>query len=192
MPNKIIDKINKHENHKRQVEYIKLDLKDLKLNNLQYENFSKENKDIINYYNQNIDKYMSEETRDISYIIIDKENYSKQFTPSEISIQKYYQENKKLYLEPEKREFIQFNFKSKNEANNFLNKIKILNQDDIIKFANENKIIFTEFKNLSKNEVLEELSNEIFKLNIDEISQVIKSPLAHHIIILQNTIFLKE
>ena len=35
---------------------------------------------------------MSEETRDISYIIIDKENYSEQFTPSEISIQKYHQE----------------------------------------------------------------------------------------------------
>ena len=185
MPNKIIDKINKHENHKRQVEYIKLDLNDLNLNNLQNKNFSKEDKDIINYYNQNIDKYMSEETRDISYIIIDKENYREQFTPSEINIQKYYQENKKLYLDPEKREFIQFNFKSKNEANNFLNKIKILNQDDIIKFANENKIIFTEFIDLSKNEVIEELSNEIFKLNIDEISNVIETPLANHIIILK-------
>ena len=98
------------------------------------------------------------------------------------------EENKKIYLEPEKREFIQFNFKSKNEANNFLNKIKILNQDDIIKFANENKIIFTEFKNLSKHEVLEELSNEIFKLNIGQISNIIETPLANHIIILKKII----
>jgi len=192
MPNKIIEKINKHENHKRQVEYIKLDLNILNVNNIQNKNFSKENKDIISYYNQNIDKYMSEETRDISYIIIDEENYIEQFTPSEISIQKYYQENKKIYLEPEKREFIQFNFKSKNEADDFLNKIKTLNQDDILNFANENKIIFTEFKDLSKNEVLEELSNEIFKLNIGEISNVIETTLANHIIILKKIIPKKQ
>ena len=39
MPNKIIDKINNHENHKRQVEYIKLDLNNLNLNNIQNKNF---------------------------------------------------------------------------------------------------------------------------------------------------------
>ena len=188
MPNKIIDKINKHEDHKRQVKYIKLDLNELNLNNINNNNYSKEDKDLINYYNQNINKYMSEETRDISYIIIDKENYIEQFTPSETNIQKYYYENKNLYVEPEKREFFQFNFKSKNEADSFLDKIKILNQDEIIKFAKENKIFFNEFKNLSKYEVLEELSNEIFKLNIGEISKVIKTPLAHHIVILKNII----
>ena len=188
MPNKIIDKINKHEDHKRQVKYIKLDLNELNLNNINNNNYSKEDKDLINYYNQNINKYMSEETRDISYIIIDKENYIEQLTPSETNIQKYYYENKNLYVEPEKREFFQFNFKSKNEADSFLDKIKILNQDEIIKFAKENKIFFNEFKNLSKYEVLEELSNEIFKLNIGEISKVIKTPLAHHIVILKNII----
>ena len=188
MPNKIIDKINKHEDHKRQVKYIKLDLNELNLNNINNNNYSKEDKDLINYYNQNINKYMSEETRDISYIIIDKENYIEQFTPSETNIQKYYYENKNLYVEPEKREFFQFNFKSKNEADSFLDKIKILNQDEIIKFAKENKIFFNEFKNLSKYEVFEELSNEIFKLNIGEISKVIKTPLAHHIVILKNII----
>ena len=188
MPNKIIDKINKHEDHKRQVKYIKLDLNELNLNNINNNNYSKEDKDLINYYNQNINKYMSEETRDISYIIIDKENYIEQFTPSETNIQKYYYENKNLYVEPEKREFFQFNFKSINEADSFLDKIKILNRDEIIKFAKENKIFFNEFKNLSKYEVLEELSNEIFKLNIGEISKVIKTPLAHHIVILKNII----
>ena len=188
MPNKIIDKINKHEDHKRQVKYIKLDLNELNLNNINNNNYSKEDKDLINYYNQNINKYMSEETRDISYIIIDKENYIEQFTPSETNIQKYYYENKNFYVEPEKREFFQFNFKSKNEADSFLDKIKILNLDEIIKFAKENKIFFNEFKNLSKYEVLEELSNEIFKLNIGEISKVIKTPLAHHIVILKNII----
>jgi len=188
MPNKIIDKINKHENHKRQVKYIKLDLNEINSNNINKNNFSKEDKNLINYYNKNINKYMSEETRDISYIIIDKENYLEQFTPSETNIQKYYYENKHFYTEQEKREFFQFNFKSKNAADLFLDKIKIFNLDEIIKFAKENKIIFNEFKNLSKNEVFEELSNEIFKLNIDEISNVIKTPLAHHVLILKNII----
>ena len=192
LPNKIIDKINKHENHKRQVEYIELDLNELNPNNINNNSFNKEDKDLIDYYNQNINKYMSEETRDISYIIIDKENYIEQFTPSEINIQKHYYENKNLYIEPEKREFLQFNFKSKNEASNFLDKIKILSQDNIIKFANENNIIFNEFINLSKNEILEELSNEIFKLNIGEVSNVIKTPLANHIVILKNIISEKQ
>ena len=95
---KIIDKINKHENHKRQVKYIKLDLNEIDLKNMNNNNYSKEDKDLINFYNQNINNYMSKETRDISYIIIDKENYIEQFTPSKTNIDKYYYENKNLYV----------------------------------------------------------------------------------------------
>ena len=39
---------------------------------------------------------------------------------------------------------------------------------------------------MSSDEVLEELSNEIFKLNVGEISKIIKSPLANHIIVINN------
>ena len=45
-----------------------------------------------------------------------------------------------------------------------------------------------EFKDLGSNEVLEQLSEVIFDLSKDEISKVIKSPLAYHIIILTNII----
>ena len=66
---------------------------------------------------------MSKENRDISYIVINKNSYLDKFMPSENEMINYFDGNKELYTIPEKRSFKQFNFKSKEEAENF--KIKI-------------------------------------------------------------------
>ena len=53
-----------------------------------------------------------------------------------------------------------------------------------LKFANDQDIKFNEFNKLNKNQVLDELSDVIFNLNKDEVSDVISTTLANHIVIL--------
>ena len=181
-PNKINQKINYYNNHIRKIDLINFKLIDYKLESLDLEN----KKEIEDFYKKNIDNYMSNEMRDVSYILIDKSNFEEQFRPNDQEIKNYYSNNKKLFIENEKRDFTQFNFKNKNDALNFKNNTKGLQTKEIIDYANKNKIIYSNFKELSKNEVLEDLSSSIFKLNKDEISDVVETPLAKHIIIINN------
>ena len=186
LSNKLVSKIKSQENQTRQIEYIKIKINELDSDNFKNINVNKESKEVVDYYNLNIKDYMSVEQRDISYILINKKDYLNQLKPSKETISKYYNENKDLYSVPEKRDFIQFNFKSKNDAENFIRNVKGLNKENILKFADKNKIIFNQFNDLSSDEVLEELSNEIFNLNVGEISKIIKSPLANHVIVINN------
>ena len=179
-PNKINQKINYYNNHIRKIDLINFKLIDYKLESLNLQN----KKEIEDFYNKNIDNYMSNEMRDVSYILIDKNNFAEEFRPSDQEITNYYSNNKKLFIENEKRDFTQFNFKNINDALNFKNNTKGLQPKEIINYADKNKIIYSNFKELSRNEVLEDLSSSIFNLNKDEISDVVETPLAKHIIIM--------
>ncbi len=175
--------LNKHDNHTRNIDIIQFNINDYQLPNYDNLNLSTNNEEIINYFEQNINSYMNPEKRDISYILIDKTEFENQFVPSNTDIQKYYNNNNNLFLESEKRNFIQFNFKNIDEANQFRSNISSLNRDEIIKFSNENNIKYNEFNKVASVEVLEELSNVIFSLNKNQISEVITTPLAKHIIL---------
>ena len=73
------------------------------------------------------------------------------FSPSENSIEEYYNNNKKLFINPEERSFKQFNFKSKEEADEFKLSVSGKTNEEIIKYAEKNNIIFNEFKNVDRN-----------------------------------------
>ncbi|MBD1147680.1 peptidyl-prolyl cis-trans isomerase [Pelagibacterales bacterium SAG-MED31] len=195
LPSKFENIINKHSNHSRNLDLIKFKINEYELSNIENYKISLNNSEIIDFFNQNIDAYMNQEKRDISYILIDKSNYSDQFTPSIDQIAKYYNNNKNLFLDPEKRNFIQFNFKSFDEATKFRNNTLSLSYDNIIEYAEKNKIIFNKFTEVAEDEVLEELSEVIFKLNENNISPVVETALAKHVVIVnkiypeqQNTI----
>ena len=80
-----------------------------------------------------------------------------------------------------------FNFKTFDEAKEIKNKIVNINDyNEILVFANNNNIQFNIFLNLSKNEVLDEISESLFQLEINDQSPIIKSTLANHIIVLKN------
>ena len=53
-------------------------------------------------------------------------------------------------------------------------------------------IKFNEFKDVNSNQVLDELSDVIFALNIGQISEIVNTTLAHHIIILDKIDIEKE
>ena len=182
-PNEISNKINLFNNQTRDVSLLKIPYQKIVIPNFK-ENIDINNEDLQIFYNENTNKYMSEEKRDISYVVLNKETYKDNFTPNENEILEYFENNKDIYKIPEQRTFKQFNFKSKNEAENFKLRISGLEEDEILKFANDQDIKFNEFNKLNKNQVLDELSDVIFNLNKDEVSDVISTTLANHIVIL--------
>ncbi len=183
IPIKFESLINRHNNHSRNLNLIKLNINEYELNNSQNLDVTTNNQEIVDYFNQNIDSYMNPEKRDISYILIDKNDFVDQLKPSNSQIEQYYNNNKKLFLQPEKRDFLQFNFKSLDEATEFKNNTTTLDAEEVIKFAEEKNITFNNFSQVAKDEVLEELSEVIFKLQENNMSSVIETTLAKHIVI---------
>ena len=183
IPLKFENLIARHNNHSRNLDLIKLSINEYELNNFQNLDISINNQEIVDYFNQNINSYIDPEKRDISYIMIDKNEYIDQLKPTNAQIEQYYNNNKNLFLETEKRDFLQFNFKSLEEAAGFKNNTVGLNAEEVIKFADENNITFNNFTEVAKDEVLDELSDVIFKLQENSMSSVVETTLAKHIII---------
>ena len=67
------------------------------LNNFQNLDISINNQEIVEYFNQNINSYIDPEKRDISYIMIDKNEYIDQLKPTNAKIEQYYNNNKNLF-----------------------------------------------------------------------------------------------
>ncbi len=183
---------NKFDNQSRDIELLKIPYDEIKLENYSKDQISKDNNELLDYFNNNSAAYMTKEERDISYILISKSDYRNNFSPSENSLNDYYNNNKNLFVNPEERSFKQFNFKSKEEADDFKIKVSGKTNEEIIKYAEENNIIFNDFKNVDKNKVLEQLANAIFELDKGSMSDVVKTTLAYHIIILDEIFPEKE
>jgi len=185
-PNKMEKILDKHNNHIRNINLIQFNIDDFQLPNFNDLDISINNVLISDFFDQNLNSYMVPEKRNMSYIVIDPNNFKDQFTPSDSQIENYYNNNKNIFLEPEKRDFIQFNFKNLESANKFKKNILALNNSEIIEYAKNNNILFNEFSKVSENEVLENLSNAIFNLEKNQVSEVVETALAKHIVVLNN------
>jgi len=183
---------NKYDNQSREIELLKIPYDEIKLENYSKNQISKDNNELLDYFNNNSAAYMTKEERDISYILISKSDYRNNFSPSENSLNDYYNNNKNLFINPEERSFKQFNFKSKEEADDFKIKVSGKTNEEIIKYVEENNIVFNDFKNVDKNKVLEQLANAIFELDKGSMSDVVQTTLAYHIIILDEIFPEKE
>jgi peptidyl-prolyl cis-trans isomerase D len=185
-PDKVQEVLDRHNNHTRNINLIQFNIDDFQLPNFNDLDISINNTSISEFFDQNLNSYMVPEKRSISYIVIDPDKYREQFTPSNSQIENYYNNNKNIFLEPERRDFIQFNFKNLESANEFKSNILALNSSEIIEYANNNNILFNEFSKVSENEVLENLSNAIFNLEKNQVSEVVETALAKHIVVLNN------
>ena len=186
-PKNFSKKIYRYDNHERKVEHIQIPLELINIEKTIKSNITNIDKVLEEFYEKNLEKYMSEEKRNVDYIVVNINDYINDFIPSDFEISEYYYNNKDLYFENEKRSFIQFNFKSLDEARKFKTKISDLNKTkDIIVYAKNNNIKFNSFENLSSDEVLEEIANVLFKLRVEQYSEIIETTIAKHIILLQN------
>ncbi|MDC3082739.1 SurA N-terminal domain-containing protein [Pelagibacteraceae bacterium] len=191
-PTQLQVNFNMYDNQSREIELLKISYNKIKLEKYNKDQISKDNIELLDYFNNNSSEYMTNEERDISYILINKSDFRDNFSPAENSIKEYYNNNKNLFINPEERSFKQFNFKSKEEADEFKLSISGKTNEEIIIFAEENNIIFNEFKNVDRNKVLEQLANAIFELGKGSVSDVVQTTLAYHIIILDEIFPEKE
>ncbi len=187
-PQYFSSKIDNYNNHSRKISYIEFLLEEVNIENDIQKYALNMKEELEKYYENNINQYMSKENRNVEYIIFNKKKYANNFVPTNFEIKEYFNANKELYYQKEKRSFIQFNFKTLEEAKNFKSKIQnFINPSDILKFAEENNIRFNEFENLIADEMLEEISKPLFELNQNQQSKIIETSIAKHIIILQST-----
>ncbi len=191
-PLELTKKINLFDNQKRKINFLKIPYANINVPNLSKEKFKITSPEIIDYYEENFDSYMFSERRDVSYLLLDKNKYKNNFIPSESEIRNYFENNKNLFRTPEKRSFKQFNFKSIEEAKNFKKEVEGLTNEDIVEYAAKKNIKYNTFENLDSNQVLSDLSNEIFSININQVSDVITTTLANHIIVLDKITSPKE
>ena len=186
-PQYFSSKIDNYNNHSRKISYIEFLLEEVNIENDIQKYALNMKEELEKYYENNINQYMSKENRNVEYIIFNKKKYANNFVPTNFEIKEYFNANKELYYQKEKRSFIQFNFKKLEEAKNFKSKIQnFINPSDILKFADENNIRFSEFENLIADEMLEEISKPLFELNQNQQSKIIETSIAKHIIILQS------
>ena len=186
-PQYFSSKIDNYNNHSRKISYIEFLLEEVNIENDIQKYALNMKEELEKYYENNINQYMSKENRNVEYIIFNKKKYANNFVPTNFEIKEYFNANKELYYQNEQRSFIQFNFKTLEEAINFKSKIQnFINPSDILKFAEENNIRFNEFENLIADEMLEEISKTLFELNQNQQSKIIETSIAKHIIILQS------
>ena len=183
-PDYFSKKINQYNEHKRKISYIAIDIENIFIDEFLKDNFPDITKELKEYYEKNLTNYMSKEKRNVEFFTINKNSLNESFVPTDFAIKEYYNNNKELFYQNEKRSFLQFNFQEKSNAEIFLNEIKNLDKLEILEYSKNNNIIFNEFNNLKEDEILSTLSEELFKLNVNETSKIIETSLAKHILIL--------
>ena len=183
-PDYFSKKINQYNEHKRKISYIAIDIENIFIDEFLKDNFPDIAKELKEYYEKNLTNYMSKEKRNVEFFTINKNSLNESFVPTDFAIKEYYNNNKELFYQNEKRSFLQFNFQEKSNAEIFLNEIKNLDKLEILEYSKNNNIIFNEFNNLKEDEILSALSEELFKLNVNETSKIIETSLAKHILIL--------
>ena len=191
-PKDFIKKIDQFDNHIRKISFLKIPFKKIKDNDYIEPSIDLD-KEIKDFYENNINNYMTNEVRKIEFYLVNKKEYSSEFIPDNNEIKEYYEKNIEMFIERENRSFVQINFKKEEDANNFKSKIENLNNfDEVISYADKKNVKYNIFDNLTKEDVLDEISQPLFNLKINEQSNVIVSPLASHIIVLKNIIDEKQ
>ncbi len=183
-PEYFAKKINEYNEHDRKISYIAIDIENIFIDDFLKNNFPNISIELKEYYEKNLTNYMSKEKRNVEFFVINKNLLNDNFVPTDFAIKEYYNNNKELFYQNEKRSFLQFNFQEKSKAENFLNKIKDFNKLEILEYSKNNNISFNEFNMLQEDQILSALSEELFKLNVNETSEIIETSLAKHILIL--------
>ena len=163
--NRLVNLLYNHEAETRNIEYITLDQPIVDQDNIP-ENESSD------FFKKNIEKYRIPKQIFINYIEVDFENIKKDIVLSDETIREFYNININDY----KQEALKtIKFARLNDKEN-AKKIKdhFIDDEKLNIYATENDIKINEIENLRYSDFDKNLSSEIFKLSVDEISDVIK------------------
>jgi len=150
--------------------------------------------EIHKFFAENKQQYALPEMRKVSYIHFSRKDFAKEMQISEAEIAAEYEQNKAQFAKPESRSFYHVLFEDEKAAKSFLEKINNIAKADksklkpeFIQLAKEvqNKDLKAiTINNIFAKDLIPELSQPLFKLNVDENSDVLKSPLGFHIFLL--------
>ena len=144
--------------------------------------------DLKNFYENNKNKYKSDELRKISFISIPKDSLISDIVVSKEEILLEYKNNSKKYLIPEKRKLYNMFVTDLSEAESFLNRID-QTKDIKSQFKKIAKESFDKEEseiliNVSKKQLPNKISNNVFQLRVNEVSDVLQSDYGYHIVYL--------
>ena len=147
----------------------------------------------LEFYNQNKSKYLTNETRDFSFIPLIIKDISSKFIIDDKDIISYYEDNKYDYFEPEKRSYDLIPFTSEKEALEALIDYKKNNDlKGLLTKRGLDKSDIDQGLITIKEGVSELVSNKAFASSIEELSGPVESPFGPALIFVRQIITEKE
>ena len=175
IPNIMKEKLSNYNLEERTVDYISIPIEKEKFKEPTFQ-------EISNYYEKNKENFMSEEYRTAETLLLDANEYAKKSTVTEDEIELLYEERKEFLVEPAERYLHQIIVDDESLA---LSIKKVLNYKNFSNIADKQAGLSAEDIDLgwnTKNDLPEEISEEIFKLNKEDVSKPIESSFGWHII----------
>ncbi len=147
--------------------------------------------DLEKFYNSNQAKYALPEFRKVSYLTFSAKNFAKDMQISDEEIKSEYEKNKDQFTRPETRNLFNVVFEKEEEAKNFLSKFEAAIGSDKSKSKSEfeklaKDLAKRDLKKISLNKIAQrdlmpQVGEPVFKLALNDHSQVIESPLGFHV-----------
>jgi peptidyl-prolyl cis-trans isomerase D len=146
--------------------------------------------EIAKYFENNKAKYVAPEFRSAAYIQFSKQDFASEYKVSKEEILAQYQASKDQLTRPETRNFYHVLFEKEEAAKDFLAQLNSASGDKKAEFAKLAKSLAKKdlaaisLKNISQKDLLPDLTQSVFKLQLAQHSEVLKSPLGFHIFLL--------
>jgi peptidyl-prolyl cis-trans isomerase D len=141
--------------------------------------------DLTTYYEANKNRFVTEEQRNISYVIVDPAVLAKDISITDEQAQKYYDENIALFSTPEKRTVTQLFFDDEADAKTAADlAAKGTAFAEIVKQVPSAKL--NDLGEVGKTDLLSELTDAAFQLPEGGVSGVVESPLGLHVLKVSN------
>jgi len=169
-PSSLNNLLYKYQFERRNVDYIIISPK----NNIGSDQISDESS--LNFYNQNKNKYLTEETRDFSFISLIINDISSSFDIKNEEVISYYEDNKYDYFEPEKRSYDLVPFTSEKEALKAIENYSL--NSDFEKLLSDRGLEKTDVDQglITDNEgITDEISTKAFNANINELLDEVRA-----------------
>ena len=166
--NKIIDLIDDHEAEERNIEYVIL-------SNPKIDKKSIKDEDIEDFFNKKIEDYRIPKKIIVNFLEINFDDLKKGLTLTDDVIKNYYNENINNYKQEEMKTIRFARLQDKEVAIKIKKIFEDNDKDNLDIFANENGIKINKIDNLKYDDFDQSLSSKIFKLNLNEVSDVIES-----------------
>jgi peptidyl-prolyl cis-trans isomerase D len=150
--------------------------------------------EITAFFEANRTRYSAPETRKVSYLSFSRKDFAKDFQVSDSEVAAEYDKNREQFQRPESRNLYHVVFETEDSAKDFAKKLSA-NSDkekaaaEFAKLAKEIQKKDQKAITLSKvtqKDLIPELSSAVFKLAVNDHSEVLKSPLGYHVFLLTN------